>query len=98
VLLFVRAADDEEEGFLAAYDDIRHRVASVPGHLSDQLCQSCDDPQQWLITSEWETREHYEAWARTDIPDQLGRTIVARSSERRHVRYEVRRHTANGSL
>ncbi|MEK8173144.1 antibiotic biosynthesis monooxygenase family protein [Streptomyces sp. M19] len=43
LLLDVRAG--AEQRFLRAYDQLRHQVASVPGHVSDQLCQSIEDPR-----------------------------------------------------
>jgi heme-degrading monooxygenase HmoA len=52
-----------EEDFLKAYEAIRHLVAKgVKGHLVDQVCQSIDDPLNWLITSEWEDVNHFLEW------------------------------------
>lgn len=92
VFLFLRAED--EQRLVAAYDEIRFRVAAADGHVSDQLLQSLDDPQQWVITSEWETAEHYKRWASSHTVDDLAVPIVATSTDRRHMRYAVRRHTA----
>ncbi|MGI5282710.1 antibiotic biosynthesis monooxygenase family protein [Nonomuraea polychroma] len=93
VLLHLRA---EEQELVSAYDGIRHEVAKAEGHLSDQLLQSLDDPRQWLITSEWETAEHYARWARGHQVDTLAAPIVEVSDDRRHMRYAVRRHTSLG--
>jgi heme-degrading monooxygenase HmoA len=90
VFLYLRAED--EQRLVAAYDEIRFRVAAADGHISDQLLQSLDDPQQWVITSEWETAEHYARWASSHA-DDLAVPIVASSTDRRHMRYGVRRNT-----
>lgn len=92
VLLHLRAED--EQALLAAYDNIRHRVAQADGHIVDQLLQSIDDPREWVITSEWETAEHYARWAKSHTVDELAAPIIASSTDRRHLRYAVRRHTS----
>ncbi|MEV0587121.1 antibiotic biosynthesis monooxygenase family protein [Nonomuraea sp. NPDC050310] len=92
VMLHLRA--DGEGELVAAYDGIRHDVAAADGHLSDQLLQSLEDPGQWVITSEWESAEHYARWARGHQVDRLAAPIVAVSDDRRHERYAIRRHTS----
>ena len=46
--------------------DVRARCASpsleVPGHIIDRLGEPVDGSRQWVITSEWETPEHFFAW------------------------------------
>lgn len=55
VVLLVDVHDGAQRQFLEAYEQLCNQVASVPGHVSDQLCQSIENPSQWLITSEWES-------------------------------------------
>jgi heme-degrading monooxygenase HmoA len=62
VVLLLDVLDGRQQRFLEAYEAIRHQVASVPGHLSDQLCQSLGNGSQWLITSEWEGSEPFLEW------------------------------------
>lgn len=62
VVLLLDVLDGRQERFLEAYEEIRHQVAGVPGHVSDQLCQSLGNSSQWLITSEWESSEPFLAW------------------------------------
>lgn len=62
VVLLLDVLDGRQQRFLEAYEAIRHQVASVPGHLSDQLCQSLGNSSQWLITSEWEGSEPFLEW------------------------------------
>lgn len=92
VMLTLHAED--ESRLLDAYDRIRFQVAEADGHLADQLLQSLDDPLRWVITSEWESAEHYARWARGHAVDALAAPIVEVSTDRRHARYAVRRHTA----
>ena len=63
IVFLVRVPTDRVDDFLAAYERIRYEVAEgVPGHILDQVCQSETDPEQWLITSEWETLDAFVAW------------------------------------
>jgi quinol monooxygenase YgiN len=62
VVLLLDVLDGRHQQFLAAYEEIRHQVASVPGHISDQLCQSLGNSSQWLITSEWADSESFLEW------------------------------------
>ncbi|MGC9498248.1 SchA/CurD-like domain-containing protein [Streptomyces sp. WG7] len=66
VVLMLDIHDGMQQEFLNAYDGIRDRVAAVPGHVSDQLCQSVDNPTQWLLTSEWESAVPFLAWVNSE--------------------------------
>ncbi|MFH8973889.1 SchA/CurD-like domain-containing protein [Streptomyces sp. NPDC017890] len=66
VVLMLDIHDGTQQEFLDAYDGIRDRVAAVPGHVSDQLCQSLDNPTQWLLTSEWESAVPFLAWVSSE--------------------------------
>ncbi|MGC9377281.1 SchA/CurD-like domain-containing protein [Streptomyces sp. MH13] len=66
VVLMLDIHDGMQQEFLTAYDGIRDRVAAVPGHVSDQLCQSLDNPTQWLLTSEWESAVPFLAWVNSE--------------------------------
>lgn len=44
VVLMLEIQDGAQQRFLDVYEQLRHQVASVPGHVSDQLCQSINDP------------------------------------------------------
>jgi heme-degrading monooxygenase HmoA len=67
VVFLIRLKPGTQEDFLEAYEQIRYVVAQgVQGHLVDQVCQARDDPESWLITSEWESLDDFLAWERTD--------------------------------
>ncbi|MFF4648650.1 SchA/CurD-like domain-containing protein [Streptomyces sp. NPDC001380] len=69
VVLFCDINEGQQQRFLDAYEHMRHEVAAVPGHISDQLCQSIDEPTKWLITSEWENAASFLDWV--DSPDHI---------------------------
>ncbi|GHI84029.1 SchA/CurD-like domain-containing protein [Streptomyces xanthophaeus] len=62
VVLLLDLYDGAQNQFLQVYEDLRAQVSTVPGHISDELCQSIENPSQWLITSEWESAPPFLAW------------------------------------
>jgi heme-degrading monooxygenase HmoA len=93
VLFLMDVVDDHEERFLAAYERIRHQVADVPGHISDQLCHSLGNSSQWLITSEWESSEPFLAWVDSPAHRELVAPMSACLSSKSSLRYVIVRET-----
>jgi heme-degrading monooxygenase HmoA len=95
VLFLMRVPRDRTEDFLKAYAQIRYQVAGgVAGHLVDQVCESVTDPEQWLITSEWVSLAHFEAWERSPAHRELVAPMRACMAEARSVRFVVREETS----
>ncbi|GAB2846358.1 antibiotic biosynthesis monooxygenase family protein [Lentzea nigeriaca] len=91
VVFLIRVPEERADDFLTAYEKIRYEVAEgVPGHLVDQVCQSPADPEQWLITSEWDSIESFEAWERSPDHRTLVRPMRECMSEARSIRFNVR--------
>jgi heme-degrading monooxygenase HmoA len=93
VLFLMDVLDGHQERFLAAYEQIRHQVAGVPGHISDQLCQSLGNSSQWLITSEWESSEPFLAWVDSPAHRELMAPMSACLRSRSSLRYVITRET-----
>ncbi|GAC1650240.1 MAG: hypothetical protein NVS4B9_41190 [Ktedonobacteraceae bacterium] len=82
--------------FLEAYQAIRHDVAQgVKGHIVDQVCQSPTDPQDWLITSEWESLDDFLEWERTQEHRDLAKPMRDTFAEARSLKYIVREETGH---
>ena len=63
IVFHVHLKPGRQDDFIRAYGAIRNQVAEgVKGHILDQVCQNVDDPQWWLITSEWESLESFVTW------------------------------------
>ncbi|MBY8847749.1 antibiotic biosynthesis monooxygenase family protein [Saccharothrix longispora] len=73
-----------------AYERIRHEVARVEGYLGDQLCQSAHDPDEWVITSEWVSPQHFATWEATAGHRALAAPLMACVTDRESRRYLVR--------
>ncbi|AWW36131.1 MULTISPECIES: antibiotic biosynthesis monooxygenase family protein [Streptomyces] len=71
VVFTVRVKEGGEQGFLDLYDQIRKSVAKTPGHIVEKLGAPVDDSRQWVITSEWETPEHFFAWQQSEDHNEL---------------------------
>jgi heme-degrading monooxygenase HmoA len=98
VLFLIRVPAARTADFLRAYERIRYQVAEgVDGHLVDQVCQAPQDPEQWLITSEWTSLAAFEAWERSAGHRELVRPLRDCMTEARSIRFLVRAQTSAGS-
>ena len=64
-------------------------LAAVKGHLVDQVCRSPEDPESWLITSEWESIEDFLEWERTEEHRDLVKPMRECFAEARSLKFEV---------
>ncbi|UGQ10793.1 antibiotic biosynthesis monooxygenase [Yinghuangia sp. ASG 101] len=93
VLLMLEIHEGSQQRFLDAYESIRDQVAQVPGHLRDQLCQSIEDPTQWLITSEWADADQFLEWVDSPEHQLMVRPLHGCVRGTRSLRYAVARET-----
>nr|WP_239088252.1 antibiotic biosynthesis monooxygenase family protein [Planosporangium mesophilum] len=91
VVFSVRVPEHVQERFLATYDRISADIAATPGHIADEVCQSVTDPCEWIVTSEWESLEHFLAWKSGPGHLDLVEPLFVGTSPRTPVRYVVRR-------
>ncbi|GAA3305884.1 SchA/CurD-like domain-containing protein [Streptomyces cinereospinus] len=89
VILLVDVYDGAQQQFLEAYEQLCSQVASVPGHVSDQLCQSIENPSQWLITSEWESAPPFLAWVNSEEHVQMVRPLHHCVRDTRSLRFHI---------
>jgi heme-degrading monooxygenase HmoA len=93
VVLLVDVYDGAQQQFLEAYEQLCNQVASVPGHVSDQLCQSIENPSQWLITSEWESAPPFLAWVNSEEHVRMVQPLHSCVRDTRSLRFHVVRET-----
>ncbi|WP_183065918.1 SchA/CurD-like domain-containing protein [Streptomyces sp. gCLA4] len=96
VVLLMDLHEGTQQRFFEAYEKLRNDIASVPGHISDQLCQSFEDPSQWLITSEWESAPQYLAWVNSEHHAEQVRPLGACARSMRPLKFTVLRETGRG--
>ncbi|MER7660806.1 MULTISPECIES: SchA/CurD-like domain-containing protein [unclassified Streptomyces] len=93
VILLLDLHDGAQKQFLEAYEHMRNQVASVPGHINDQLCQSIENPSQWLITSEWESAPPFLAWVNSEEHVETVQPLHSCVRDTRSLRFSVLRET-----
>ncbi|MFD8144399.1 SchA/CurD-like domain-containing protein [Streptomyces sp. NPDC059708] len=93
VVLLMDLHEGTQQRFFEAYERLRHDIASVPGHLGDQLCQSFENPSQWLITSEWESAPQYLAWVNSEAHAEQVKPLGACARSMRPLKFTVLRET-----
>lgn len=62
VIRTLRTQEGMEAEFLQAYQGVLECAQRSAGHVNEQLCRSVDDPDQWLLTSEWTSFESLGEW------------------------------------
>ncbi|MCX4759929.1 antibiotic biosynthesis monooxygenase [Streptomyces sp. NBC_01275] len=97
VVLLVDVYDGAQQQFLEAYEQLCNQVASVPGHVSDQLCQSIENPSQWLITSEWESAPPFLAWVNGEEHVRMVEPLHSCVRDTRSLRFHVVRETGGAA-
>ncbi|MFJ8085666.1 SchA/CurD-like domain-containing protein [Streptomyces sp. NPDC096205] len=93
VVLLVDVHEGAQQQFLEAYEQLCNQVASVPGHVSDQLCQSIENPSQWLITSEWESAPPFLTWVNSEEHVRMVQPLHSCVRDTRSLRFHVVRET-----
>ncbi|MDO0927122.1 SchA/CurD-like domain-containing protein [Streptomyces sp. TG1A-8] len=97
VVLLVDVYDGAQQQFLEAYEQLCNQVASVPGHVSDQLCQSIENPSQWLITSEWESAPPFLTWVNSEEHVRMVEPLHSCVRDTRSLRFHIVRETGGAS-
>ncbi|MFI2433299.1 SchA/CurD-like domain-containing protein [Streptomyces sp. NPDC018693] len=93
VVLLVDVHEGAQQQFLEAYEQLCNQVASVPGHVSDQLCQSIENPSQWLITSEWESAPPFLTWVNSEEHVRMVQPLHSCVRDTRSLRFHIVRET-----
>ncbi|MEU0207752.1 SchA/CurD-like domain-containing protein [Streptomyces canus] len=98
VVLLVDVYDGAQQQFLEAYESLCSQVASVPGHVSDQLCQSIENPSQWLITSEWESAPPFLTWVNSEEHVRMVEPLHSCVRDTRSLRFHIVRETGGPAV
>ncbi|CAL9342674.1 SchA/CurD-like domain-containing protein [Streptomyces sp. enrichment culture] len=95
VVLLVEVYDGAQQQFLQTYENLRSHVESVPGHIGEQLCQSIENPSQWLITSEWESAPPFLNWVSSEEHVRMVEPLHSCVRDTRSLRFHVVRETVH---
>jgi heme-degrading monooxygenase HmoA len=86
----VRIKQGTADELQSAYAALVARAAREPGLISHQLCQSLDEPDRWLVISEWQSLEESTAWDSSDDHRQLLAPMRACFAQATRTAFDVR--------
>jgi heme oxygenase (mycobilin-producing) len=86
----VRVKDGTEDALRRAYAELAARAAEEPGLIAHQLCQSRDEPDRWLVISEWQSVEESAAWDRSEDHRRLLAPMRACFAQAARAAFDVR--------
>jgi heme-degrading monooxygenase HmoA len=86
----VRIKDGTADDLQTAYAALVARAAQEPGLIAHQLCQSADEPDRWLVISEWRSLEESTAWDRSEDHGRLLAPMRACFASAGRAAFEVR--------
>jgi heme oxygenase (mycobilin-producing) len=89
VVILVRLKPGAAGAFLAAYKRTHDEVASVRGHIVDQVCRLRDGEDSWLITSEWENLECFLEWERSEAHRELAKPLRECIASAQSLKFDV---------
>jgi heme-degrading monooxygenase HmoA len=86
----VRVKEGTQEELRRAYAELVARAIEEPGLIAHQLCQSVDEPERWLVISEWQSLEASTAWDRSEDHVRLLAPMRACFAQAARAAFEVR--------
>lgn len=76
-IMDARVREGGVDDLRTAYSALRARVAEEPGLVSHQLCEVIDDPERWMVISEFENLEAAQRWNQSQ--DHARLTVAMRA-------------------
>ena len=87
IVLYRISVDTRQQEFEEVYRKYKPHIESVPGHISEILARSIDDPSSYIIVSLWQS-EAFFAWLQSpshaEMVDMLNRYKRARAQVSRY--------------
>jgi heme-degrading monooxygenase HmoA len=69
--LAMKVKAGREQDFEEAWKAIAERTRHEPGNIRQALLRDSEDPRLFVITSDWESRESFGRFERSDEQDRL---------------------------
>lgn len=76
VMVFADIREGEEDKFIEAFKEVTSKVKGTPGHIRDELLRRDDQPNKFILLSEWESKEAFLGWE--DDPVHMNTTTPMR--------------------
>ncbi|HLQ61278.1 MAG TPA: antibiotic biosynthesis monooxygenase family protein [Candidatus Acidoferrales bacterium] len=62
VLVFATVKPENGEAFEAAFAEVSARVRGTPGHVTDELLRDPGRPGNYILLSQWMSKDAFLAW------------------------------------
>jgi heme-degrading monooxygenase HmoA len=69
--LYMKVKDGRGDDFEREWRAIADKVRSVPGNVRQALARDPEDPDSFVVTSDWSTREEFGRFERSPEQDEL---------------------------
>jgi heme-degrading monooxygenase HmoA len=70
VMVLANVREEHAEAFESAFAEVTRKVRGTPGHLGDELLRCESEAGNYILLSEWESREAFLAWEDAPIHRQ----------------------------
>lgn len=90
MIVDVRVKPGSQEELTRAYAALRERAERQQGLIDHQLCEAAEDPERWLVISEWESLETSEEWDRSEDHARLLAPMRACFAQASRAGFQVR--------
>lgn len=69
--LFMKVKQGRGDAFVEAWQRIADEVRRAPGNVRQALSRDPEDPDRFVVTSDWESRDAFGAFERSPEQDEL---------------------------
>jgi heme-degrading monooxygenase HmoA len=92
----MKVEPEREAEFEAAWMNIAGHVSRAPGNLSQSLLRSYEDPSVFFVVSDWDSKESFERFERSDEQARLTAPLRALRVSAERAVHDLRAHVAAG--
>jgi heme-degrading monooxygenase HmoA len=95
--LHMKVKDGRGADFERAWRAIAEEVRIVPGNLRQALTRDADDPDSFVVTSDWSSREAFGEFERSPAQDELTAPLRELRATARMTVHELVTHIEGGA-
>lgn len=94
--LYMKVQSGKGDAFVEAWQQIAQEVRRAPGNLRQGLTRDPDDPDSFVVTSDWENREVFSRFETSPSQDDLTAPLRELRESARMTVHELVTHIEGG--